>query len=347
MAPVDESQLFAELNKLKKSELIELIIYKKLPENACGSELLKMVMKSFDDGSEQQGNKHLIGDSVVNSRTSLNCTECDVLHREVYLLKKLVGQLEGRTQDQSDLINLLKMNNKGGSCENSRVFRSENSVNIRSGSKALGSVSGDKRVDGEKTADVNQNKKLSVGLSQNTRSKQIQMTPSAVRRKKLTVASDVTEGGSVSEKSVSAGILFAETHAVMNEYINLGKVDNIQSGSESEWHGVKNRKSKRPAALVGSNKDSGVVKGVPSYVYLHVYRVDPLTTIDDLTNMLKASFPEVKCEALTSRHPDLYASFKVAVYSSNFRAAMDASLWPYGACISRFFFPRKESMAAK
>lgn len=94
--------------------------------------------------------------------------------------------------------------------------------------------------------------------------------------------------------------------------------------------------------VIGNNKDS-VVKGVPKLVNLHVSRVDLGTSTTDLNELLKNSFPEVSCESLTPKYPNIYSSFKVTIFEDNFRKAMDPKLWPDGACISRFFQKRKST----
>nr|CAI5847941.1 unnamed protein product [Callosobruchus analis] len=58
------------------------------------------------------------------------------------------------------------------------------------------------------------------------------------------------------------------------------------------------------------NREDSDIKGVPSYTQLHVYRLSRDTTMQSLTEFLKVTFPEVICEAMSSKHPDLYFSFK-------------------------------------
>lgn len=38
----------------------------------------------------------------------------------------------------------------------------------------------------------------------------------------------------------------------------------------------------------------------------------------------------------------MYSSFKVKIASSNFKKAMDPKVWPLGAIITRFLYPRKK-----
>lgn len=118
--------------------------------------------------------------------------------------------------------------------------------------------------------------------------------------------------------------------------------------SEKEpWKTVASRKNKnKQLRIVGSNSSSNMladIKGVPKFVDLHVYRLQPTTTKDDLESFLRPHFPEVSCSAMTSRHPHLYSSFKVKIFGNHFSKAMEPTLWPENACVSRFLYLKKSS----
>ena len=99
------------------------------------------------------------------------------------------------------------------------------------------------------------------------------------------------------------------------------------------------RKTKR-AIVVGNvnNIDTSSIKlqGVPRTVSMHVFRLTPETNEEQLLDYLKPMFPEITCERLNSRHPELYASFKVNIYEDNVNSFMDANIWPKNACVRRF-----------
>lgn len=92
--------------------------------------------------------------------------------------------------------------------------------------------------------------------------------------------------------------------------------------------------------MVGNNTEV-TIKGVPKFAELHVHRIDINTTAEKLSSRLKPSFPEVECESITSKHPELYTSYKVKIFEDNFEKAMTPEVWPSGACISRLFTSRK------
>lgn len=62
-----------------------------------------------------------------------------------------------------------------------------------------------------------------------------------------------------------------------------------------------------------------------------------------MKNLLAEQFPEVLCEQLIGKNNKQYSSFKVTIYESNFRKAMDPSIWPDGACIGKFFHIRHKT----
>ncbi|KAJ4440753.1 hypothetical protein ANN_08977, partial [Periplaneta americana] len=116
------------------------------------------------------------------------------------------------------------------------------------------------------------------------------------------------------------------------------KLEYIGSKQQT-WSEVVRKKTKR-ITVIGkkANNDASVSKlhGVPKYVPLHVYRLAPETKTDEVIEFIKPSFPEVKVEKLTSRHPELYSSFKVDIYAENIDYALDSLIWPENSCIRRF-----------
>lgn len=152
-------------------------------------------------------------------------------------------------------------------------------------------------------------------------------------------------------KQISADLMKIQTQLKCNEIINLAKDEqkeppascsneNPMQNADGEWKQVHH--NRRRKTIIGKNKEISV-KGVPKMAVLHVYRVDLNTTTADLSALLKDTFPEVTCEYLTPKHPDLYVSFKVSIYEENFRNAMNPDVWPAGACVSRFFQFRKST----
>nr|CAH7749266.1 unnamed protein product [Callosobruchus chinensis] len=157
----------------------------------------------------------------------------------------------------------------------------------------------------------------------------------------------------VSNKHVASAILKEQTKLKFNEIINLTKDQRdgkaasepgsssmkqtvsagVEDHSGGEWKKVE-RKPRKNNVVIGNRGDTNI-KGVPKYTYLHVYRIDKETTVESLTALLANHFPEVICESITPKHPEMYSSFRIGIYDRNFRKAMDPSIWPSGACVSR------------
>lgn len=155
----------------------------------------------------------------------------------------------------------------------------------------------------------------------------------------------------ISKQDLANGIMQVESQLKVRECINLANdithsphLSNTPVSSlkrKDEWNEVVKKRRKR-SVVVGNNTASISVKGVPRTVDLHVYRVDPQTTVEELTDFLKPNFPEVVCESLQPKYPDLYTSYKVTIFDENFKKAMDPQFWPKGACIQRFLVMRKK-----
>lgn len=102
---VDNTLLSEELNKLKKDQLIDIIVYQKLPCNIKSELLTKYVMV--------QREKVVNNEKLVCQSQSCVKTKGDVqtLRNEIETMQKLIFQLEKRAKDQEDLIYLLKETN--------------------------------------------------------------------------------------------------------------------------------------------------------------------------------------------------------------------------------------------
>lgn len=126
---------------------------------------------------------------------------------------------------------------------------------------------------------------------------------------------------------------------------NTLEVNNIIKGVP--WSEVARKRPKR-AVIVGNNEacnDSSkpVLKGVPRESALHVYRLVPTTTVDQMVNFLKSDYPEVRCEKLESKNSDIYASFKITVYEENVQSVLNSEKWSKNVCIRRFFHYQKHT----
>ena len=121
----------------------------------------------------------------------------------------------------------------------------------------------------------------------------------------------------------------------------------FQPTNDSElWSDVVKRKQKTRPTVVGTKvineKNNVKLKGVTKVVSLHVYRLAPDTTIDELTEYLKPDIPILLCEKLNSRNPQCYSSFRIDISEEYQEIAFKPEKWPGGACVRRFFHLRQQ-----
>ena len=144
---------------------------------------------------------------------------------------------------------------------------------------------------------------------------------------------------------------------IMNEVININsdntgktppgddlQVKSLPSKTGNDWQQIKQNKKKRNnSTIIGNSDNCGSIKAIPKYINLHVYRLSPETTEEHLKTHLKNDFPEVVCEKMTSKYPNLYSSFKISVFEDNSQEVMNPNMWPAGTCINRFLFLRHKN----
>ncbi|KAL3265301.1 hypothetical protein HHI36_009511 [Cryptolaemus montrouzieri] len=70
------------------------------------------------------------------------------------------------------------------------------------------------------------------------------------------------------------------------------------------------RPPRRQPLIVGES-GSSALKNIPKTTLVHVSRVDPHTSEDDLKQFLKDIMPLSECVKLNSRYPDINSSFKI------------------------------------
>ncbi|KAG5863022.1 hypothetical protein JTB14_002880 [Gonioctena quinquepunctata] len=117
---------------------------------------------------------------------------------------------------------------------------------------------------------------------------------------------------------------------------------NSDIGNAENFTRVPYRK-KQPIVGALEVKNNIDIKVLPKLAYLHVYKINPRMTVEELKSILIDSFPEVVVEKIYSMYPDHYSSFKVSVDFANLTKAMHPNIWPEGAYVNRFFHRRKDA----
>lgn len=143
-----------------------------------------------------------------------------------------------------------------------------------------------------------------------------------------------------------------KSNAVSEEIANntASAGDDQPHRPEDEWKTVTSKRQQRRRKPVISGTASGTncgLSAVPKKNYLHVTRLTPNTSCDDVLNFLRPHFDDVECEKLQSRYPQFYSSFKVGVQNLDFKRALSPDVWPLGVQVSQFFRSRSAYLKAK
>lgn len=313
-----------ELNKLKKVDLIRILKTKKVPSDVnlsqkviealglCGSSEDGVFLDTFCDA------QNLPTDNLnLEMKTMMIKCDLKIAKAQLESSHRLIKELERTIENQELIISFCKKSNLISNNYNSAPKSSELATS------AITSVS---------TPPPASHNQL-----RNSKNLQKHNVDTHLSNRQNTLNSKQTPGD----------LLSVETNATLqkcNEYISLGQFDNNSENFApgEPWKSVSYRKPRKiqQQTVVGSKNISGL-KSVPKFVDLHVYRLDPSTTVETLTNHLIKEFAEVKCVKMVSKYPDQYASFKVSVYQNNFSKIMCADQWPQGVCINKFFQVRQ------
>lgn len=343
MAASDVVLLTVELNKLKKSELIELLTHCSLPDNVT-SEVLTNFANELSAKCEKKCNCLENADDLNNtvlSSDSVNTVinQKDNVRTEIKYLKEISEQKDKVIANQSITIStlhnhnillntLLKNNNGFPFCS---PIADDHPAGTTSGSLST----------------LNSNEVPAI--SQNFNNKNFCNVSLPKTHKSETKSRNAGRGSatplpnvySISSQQVAAAVNQAAAHQKTNEILSL------RDNGEDSWKTVeRNRRRKNNRTIVGtgngSSPESNLIEAVPEMSYFHVFKLHPSTTMQGIIRYLKPEFPEVNCEKLTSKYPNDYSSFKVGVLESNVSKFLEPSRWATGTRINKFFFPRKK-----
>lgn len=164
----------------------------------------------------------------------------------------------------------------------------------------------------------------------------VSFLPRNVSEPKNVVTNDSKKGFHDEPKVPKSKIASASINNVQNitkNTINRDHNSDIhQNGNKPEsntsWQTVtsgKKRKSFRRALVVGNYSRVSNIEGIEKYKPLHVTNLKPDTTAEELLTFLQPNFTDAKCEALKSKYPESYSSFKVLIAKSQFEKALDPS----------------------
>ena len=102
---------------------------------------------------------------------------------------------------------------------------------------------------------------------------------------------------------------------------------------------TKIKKRQLKSTVIGSLPGTTRLEAISKKAYIHVYRLSPKTTKEQMQEHLKSYLNEFDIEKLNSKYPDLYSSFKLTLDFDELETVMKSEIWPKGTRINRFFSP--------
>ncbi|KAF5272262.1 hypothetical protein FQR65_LT17477 [Abscondita terminalis] len=100
---------------------------------------------------------------------------------------------------------------------------------------------------------------------------------------------------------------------------------------DSEWQKIKSKRNKAPTLITGTNNTDPTLKGVIKKITFHVSRLHPNTSIKDISDhLITKDISDTVIEQLSSKHPELYSSFKVSISPQFKEAFLSRSTWLKG-----------------
>lgn len=326
----DTQSIVNKLVRFNKNELVDIIVYRKLPEGLSDCVLLRYIKQSECEKSPSALDSEQV---FHDAQESPNCMapKCALLKQECYFLQqkldsndKLITHLEGRINEQIELIGFHK--------KSYTTAINVNTATLVPSTQRPGMLN----------KDTERRKPGNAGAADRTRG----ATATQSNRPITTMAKTIATGGpqnGVVEHPVSKKIIAADEVA-----ISIAQAQALPGRDQSDgpFTEVRNRRGKghqrinRP--ITGKNEaTTGGLNSGQLLSFLHVYKLHPHTTEVELNNYLKQAFPEVTSEKLNSRYPNYYSSFKVTIHEEHLNTAMDPSFWPKGVLVNRFFHKRK------
>lgn len=100
--------------------------------------------------------------------------------------------------------------------------------------------------------------------------------------------------------------------------------------TDGDWIEVKTKKT-LDVVKKGGNNSKLIIKAVERKKHLHVWRLLPETTTENLTEYIKSLLGEeeyIKVDKINQKTKRSYSSFRICVSESNYEKLCDANVWP-------------------
>lgn len=114
--------------------------------------------------------------------------------------------------------------------------------------------------------------------------------------------------------------------------------------NDSDWIEVRRNNKRSNPIKRGGNKTISSLKAVERRKFLHVWRLNKSTTVENLKEYIKQVLgdgDEVTVEQLTPKTERNYASFKIGVTVTNFEKLCDPEVWPVNVEFSEWIWFRR------
>lgn len=323
---ISEDVLVSELNKINKKDIIHTLVFRKMNDQIISNNVLSVFfgkLFSVKDYSDFN-NSELSDDEFADTMDSLpecsksKCTftklQCVSLKRELKCHNVTIYHIEKRLQEQEMLISLLK--NKSDNFVNNELIppSTDSSAKIDNSGKI------------NRIKPSSHRKELPAGTE---------------NAKQTKTATD----GAISLSQVKRGVdmALATVHQKSeNERSSTNENRPFKFAQNRLGNHHSNRYRQRRVfrkPVVGSNENSDV-KTVQKLGYLHVYRLDPSMTAVDLNECLKKSAPDIRFDCKELNKTDKSLSCIVSFPLHFVGDVYNPAIWPSGACINRYKFPK-------
>lgn len=326
--------LTAELSKLKKPELITLIIHKRLPPNFTSetlSDFMRISGPSADEAVVLRDESVAVGDipevvavshiECANKQCLKNKWRVEAQQHEISCMKQIVKYANDRISDLEMIVGLLNKPVNDLEATKDRISRKS------------------------------KNKSVTFNLPPQKNAVDASKDGQHIHRAEICADNTDEVDRSRSTDSILPSVDGPDSRDSRDE----SDIGEDLKKCKQTFSSVKKRsfasavKNRQNSIVFGSGNVSEVsdIRAVPKLGYVHVYRLDPNTREETVSNYIKSIVPDSKCEILTSKFPDVYASFKVTLPLNDVDKIMNPSVWPVGTRVSRFFHRRKPMQSIK
>ncbi|KAK9738787.1 hypothetical protein QE152_g9542 [Popillia japonica] len=129
-----------------------------------------------------------------------------------------------------------------------------------------------------------------------------------------------------------------ETKEDTSQYDPIPVTSNENSKNDVFQKVIRKGKENRRSKIIVGTATSSTIKASAQYGYLHVFNLSPKTSSEDIIKHLTAhNLSKVQCDAMTSKYPEKYSSFKLTFPIELLDVVRNPTVWPRGTKINRFF----------